>query len=658
MKCLIKTLIIFFLFSSFSFAQWQMCGPYGGRVLSLASCDSLVFAGTYGGGIYVTLDSGTTWTRSGLNTRHVTAIHVKPYKIYAGCTAQGVYKSIDKGNTWTQTSLNTFHVYDIYEYSGKLLAATEYGVYLSEDYGGTWTATAFNWTYPNAVLVTDSAYFTCSNAYIYRSTTNGATWSQVLSGGAHSLGKHYTAIVAGTYEGFYISNDDGDNWTYAGHPHLDVWDFSTNGQYAGTDTGVYMTIDGGASWSKIGLQEMRVNAVEFSGGLVFAGTQDYGIYVSGSMGGEWTQTDFPFCSVFSYAECDNKIFAGVDWSRGIYFSSDTGKTWTQTELNNKYVYALTVKDDNIYAGTGESGVYISTNKGVNWTQTSLNDKTINKLVIKENYIFASTHLNGLYRSTNSGTDWELNEFSGKNVYALATIGDSVFAGVAAEGIYLSTNNGTTWYQTSLNNRIIHSLAVNGNNIFAGTKYGGVFISTNGGADWFQSSLNTGIVNSLLIDGNNLFAGTDGGVFLSTNDGSSWVAVDTGLTYPDVASLFIHKSYLFAGTNNNSGWRRPLSEMMTSVEKEEILPSEFSLCQNYPNPFNPSTTISYNLASGSNVILKVYDILGREVAMLVNEYKQAGKYEVEFNASSLASGVYFYQIKTGDKTDIKKMVLLR
>jgi photosystem II stability/assembly factor-like uncharacterized protein len=90
----------------------------------------------------------------------------------------------------------------------------------------------------------------------------------------------------------------------------------------------------------------------------------------------------------------------------------------------------------------------------------------------------------------------------------------------------------------------------------------------------------------------------------------------------------------------------------------LTPKEFLLYQNYPNPFNLNTVISYQLPVNSNVTLKVYDILGNEVATLVNEEKQPGIYEVEFDASSLASGIYLYQLKSGAFFQTNKMVLLR
>lgn len=95
-----------------------------------------------------------------------------------------------------------------------------------------------------------------------------------------------------------------------------------------------------------------------------------------------------------------------------------------------------------------------------------------------------------------------------------------------------------------------------------------------------------------------------------------------------------------------------------VDDKEQLPSEFSLKQNYPNPFNPTTIISYKLPAAGKVSLKVYDVLGREVTTLVNEYNPAGSYEVEFDASSLSSGTYFYRLTAGNFIQTKKMILVR
>jgi Secretion system C-terminal sorting domain len=91
---------------------------------------------------------------------------------------------------------------------------------------------------------------------------------------------------------------------------------------------------------------------------------------------------------------------------------------------------------------------------------------------------------------------------------------------------------------------------------------------------------------------------------------------------------------------------------------ETFPGVYELSQNYPNPFNPATTIRYQLPQDGFVTLKVYDILGKEILTLVNEEKSSGRYEVNFDASKLASGVYLYRLNVNDYVDVRKMLLLK
>jgi len=98
--------------------------------------------------------------------------------------------------------------------------------------------------------------------------------------------------------------------------------------------------------------------------------------------------------------------------------------------------------------------------------------------------------------------------------------------------------------------------------------------------------------------------------------------------------------------------------VTSVTEEGSLFTDYSLSQNYPNPFNPSTSIQYSVSNGQYVSLKVYDVLGTEVATLVNEEKPQGTYEVEFDGTDLPSGIYIYRLTSGSFTASKKLVLLK
>ena len=190
----------------------------------------------------------------------------------------------------------------------------------------------------------------------------------------------------------------------------------------------------------------------------------------------------------------------------------------------------------------------------------------------------------------------------------------------------------------------------------------MYRSTDNGISWTaaDSGLTNTFIYSFAVSNTNLFAGTDGGVFLSTNSGTSWTAVNSGL--PDdeeVRSLAVSGTNLFAGTSGSGVWMRPISEMITGVTgNHDNLPANYSLQQNYPNPFNPSTTIKYSVPKTSLVTIKVYNVLGKEIATLVNEEKSAGNYSVQFTGSKLSSGVYFYRMQADSFVQTKKLLLLK
>lgn len=131
--------------------------------------------------------------------------------------------------------------------------------------------------------------------------------------------------------------------------------------------------------------------------------------------------------------------------------------------------------------------------------------------------------------------------------------------------------------------------------------------------------------------------------------------------PSVSAVTLTATNPFTGST--SGFAR--YDLVTAVDETESIPTDFALSQNYPNPFNPSTTIKYTIPSvistkgrNLNVQLKVYDVLGNEVATLVNEVKPAGSYVVDFNASQLSSGIYFYNLQAGSFIQTKKMTLIK
>jgi hypothetical protein len=147
-----------------------------------------------------------------------------------------------------------------------------------------------------------------------------------------------------------------------------------------------------------------------------------------------------------------------------------------------------------------------------------------------------------------------------------------------------------------------------------------------------------------------------GVYFSTDTGATWNYA--GLDSITVNRLVSYGDSTYAATNNGLYILTRTAVNVTSVRQAGNVPMSYALFQNYPNPFNPSTTIRFQLAASSRVTLKIYDVLGREVASLVDGQMNAGVHQVTFDAAKFASGIYFYRIQAGSFTATKKLMLLK
>jgi hypothetical protein len=134
------------------------------------------------------------------------------------------------------------------------------------------------------------------------------------------------------------------------------------------------------------------------------------------------------------------------------------------------------------------------------------------------------------------------------------------------------------------------------------------------------------------------------------NGSGWVTLGGSMNGNTMflASSQVYSAFAFIGTPSG----------VSSVTEGQVIPGQFRLEQNYPNPFNPSTNIKFELPKASEVRLTVYDMLGREVALLVHETRGAGVYEVKFDGSNLSTGVYLYRLQAGDLVQTRKLLLVR
>jgi hypothetical protein len=291
----------------------------------------------------------------------------------------------------------------------------------------------------------------------------------------------------------------------------------------------------------------------------------------------------------------------------------------------------------------------------------------------------------IYKSVNSGSSWTgpYGSFGGGKVLSIAassTGTDTVYAGIlpvgsSIAGVYRSLNAGLAWTNISggvVPNRYPTRMHVNQFNskevyvTFGGFGTAHVLKSTNAGNNWIDITSNLPDVptHSVAVDPlypQNIYVGNDLGVYVSVNGGTSWSEFRVGMPYAIVFDLTIVNSSrkLRATTHGNGIFERKLYQNPLGITGNgNETPKEYKLEQNYPNPFNPSTKINYSVPKAGLVILKIYDMLGKEVSTLVNESKNAGSYTIVFNGSNLSSGIYFYRLSSGKFTDTKKLILVK
>jgi hypothetical protein len=291
----------------------------------------------------------------------------------------------------------------------------------------------------------------------------------------------------------------------------------------------------------------------------------------------------------------------------------------------------------------------------------LTDTRVRVLFVRGSDLFAGSSGGGVFRSTDHGANWTQvnNGMAHTIIYDFTVSGTNLFAGTNG-GVYLS-DDGTNWIEVNdgLTNMYAYALILTDTNLFVGTR-DGVFLSTDNGTSWVHTGLTGKIVMSFAVYGTDIFAGTHGdGLFLSTDNGASWTEINDGLTNNTILSFAVDSAYLIIGTDGGGVWKRPWSEMVTSVNRlSEDIPLHYKLEQNYPNPFNPSTMICFSMPDRRHVRLSVYDLLGREVSQLVDEEMEAGWYSVIYDAAGLASGVYLYRLEVGSFVRMRRMIILK
>jgi hypothetical protein len=193
---------------------------------------------------------------------------------------------------------------------------------------------------------------------------------------------------------------------------------------------------------------------------------------------------------------------------------------------------------------------------------------------------------------------------------------------------------------------------------------GLLGTTDGGTTWTtvtQSFIGASSVAGIVGASTSWWAALQAQtVYKSTNDGAAFTL---DYTAPTAGGVFYHMTKSRTGATiwgvRSLGGISRYGTVISGVTPISVeTPSSYSVSQNYPNPFNPTTKINFALPKSGLVTLKVYDMLGKEVATLVNEVKNVGTYSVDFNASALSSGIYFYKVNVNGFSEVKKMMLIK
>ena len=524
---------------------------------------------------------------------------------------------------------------------------------------------------------------------IIRTTDGGSIWNSIGTSYSH-WGVAFTddnnGVVVGDLNNIEHTTDGGTTWT---HPNTFLLQTnfncvrffnSTKGVAVGEYGAIFKTLDGGITWEIVtkGIQDLQT----------FPGYVD--------------REDF------YDVQCLNSTTAVILRRNAVYFTSDNAQTWSLATIPGTVfnLNGLHFIDSNTGTVVGrvnnsnDNSIMKTTDAGATWiTQYSntLGDAgKLNAVSFSSAEVGLVVGSGRILRTNNGGQDW-IEQLQPYVLYDVHLVDQNIGYAVGKYGTILKTIDGGanwssqtiyfayTFYGVSFKDAN-NGIAV-GDSTAIGVPYGSILRTTNGGASWSKQILGSPIFldDVTYTDNDNWYAvGTSvyvqaqrrSRIFKSQDAGVTWFEqripfkstriLNSISAFDNNSLLAVGFAGMVLGTTNGGG--------STSVEEiiTDFIPETFILEQNYPNPFNPSTKIRFaipnvtlspdkngiNSVEGSRVQLKIYDILGNEVATLVDEFLPSGSYEAEWNAVNVTSGVYFYSIKAGEYLETKKMVLMK
>ena len=704
-------LIVFFTLTGFSaFAHFGSKGPYGGSVSCGLAYDSLVYIGTFNGGVYrstnsslvawtpipvglksgkisalahsgsylfaATLDSGIYifngfvgtdryWNKinSGLsNLKIKSLIALDSITLLAGTDGGGLFKTINKGSNWVpinHADLNNQTVTSLIKAGNRILLSTlKGGVFVSTDQGINWSS--FNDLNTAGIDSTQSLSYNASTDELAVINKNGI---------------YISSAVSTTNNPVYILSN-------SGLPSiLNVRSISNNGNswYIATDNGVFNTIASLIRWESVnsGLPTNQSTVIiPFRSNLV-AGTLKDGVFKSADNMISWKEMNTNFNNRETYAmETSGITVVVVATDNGVYASRDLASSYQRANVgltDSLNVTYLKFVGTTLFAGTKKEGVFMSADTGRTWTpyNTGLPSLNIKKL-------FASTTSTTLYALTssdslfvNAGSGWSSLQSglpSRTTITSMAFYGNAIYLGTFGQGVFVTTNQESNWASTNpgLANLNVTSLVASATRIFAGTDGSGVFVSDVSPINWQQTApVSISHTTLMGLDGNRIqemgyyanyiFASYKGGLLATADNGKTWIAGGNQFnlpSYTNVHAITFVTTRVFVSTDNNAVYSNALSELPVVLGIHDIDHSVSNAIAISPNPNQGNFTLQLNGLKTDIRGVAIFDNIGR----LMSDFTYAkGEKSISIHTAH-PPGIYFIQIRTKQGIGIKKMVI--